>query len=242
MPYSTREKVIYGTFGFIVIGFFFVGLPILIGTWLNYGKINNIQEVLVCASKPSTSCSTGNACMVSEKQKRCPPPDEEAHSHSASRVSGRHHWNNTCSNQYFCTEPVRLADGSCCDEDDFCYLPDPKKTCQSGECVSKNYSLCKGSCTVDEDCDAHPITLSPNLIGDTGSFCYWGSCITIATVAFNYPNPIDLLDTNTSDTKSTAGCVQGVCSLIGVVGADEFPYECTFKWKCSAHNPQVPDP
>lgn len=242
--YSTRERAIYGTFGFVVLGFFFLSLPTLIGVWLNYGKINNIQEHLVCASKPSDRCATGNACLVSQKQKRCPVSDDDDHHHSHSsgaRVGGRH-WNRTCSNEWFCTEPIKLADGSCCNEDDFCYLEDSTKTCQSGECVSSNYSLCKGACTVDEDCETHPITLSPNYIGESATVCYWGSCITTATVAYNYPNPKDLLDTNTSDTKSTAGCVSGVCDLIGDVGVDEFPYECTFKWDCSKHNPQVPDP
>lgn len=243
MPYSTREKVIYGTFGFVVIGFFFLSLPTLIGVWMNYQKTSHIEDVLVCASKPSASCFTGNACLVSGKQRRCPPPEEESgHHHSSSaKVSGRH-WNHTCSDSWFCTEPLKLADGSCCNEDDFCYLPDPTKVCRSGECVSSNYSLCKGSCAIDDDCSTYPVPISANVNADITITCNLGTCNTFVYSANPYPDPFSILNTTTSAQRSTAACLDATQLLVGEIGVDDVPYLYIFTWKCSKHNPEVWEP
>ena len=208
------------------------------------GPFSKQKAILCCPFRPapvcwafSTSCFTGNACLVSQKQKRCPLPDD-VHSHSAK--TGTRHWNSTtCSNQWFCTEPVKLADGSCCNEDDFCYLADSTKVCRSGECVSSNYSLCKGACSVDEDCETNPVPISANVNGVITRFCTYGSCITTIDTAYLYPDPFSALDTSSATNRSIAACLEAECVVTGQVGVDELPFQCTYKWICSKHNPEV---
>lgn len=235
---GTKEKAIYATLGLAVAILILMGVGVG-GIFGTKGTVDKIEELVACG-ETSEKCWTGNACMVTEKRKRCPQEDNSTDSHSHAQ-GGNWHKKKNC-DQYYCTEPVQLADGSCCNENDFCYLSDWKKTCQSGMCVSKNYSLCKGSCVDDDSCDEYPIPISPNFVGTRENFCYWGTCITLVNVHHNYPNPLDLLNNAGSTNKSTIACVQGVCDLVGDVLVDEFPFQCTFTWKCSALNPQVVEP
>lgn len=233
-----QKNISYGTIALCTLGaaLLFIILGLVAS---NYSTTQNVKNLLECPGKPSDDCFTGNACLERHKEKRCLADDDDDHHHHTHSQGGSwwHHKKNC--NLYVCSAPRELADGSCCNEEDFCYLPDPKKVCQSGECVSKNYSNCKGSCNINSDCLVYPVPISPNFYGDITTTCYWGTCMTILNAAFMYVNPMDALDANSTYNRSTVACLQGECYLVGDPLVDEFPYQCIYTWKCSAHNQQV---
>jgi len=130
-----------------------------------------------------------------------------------------------------CTN-VPLANGSCCNQYDFCYYDDPGKTCLFGTCQSSDPTLCKGYCNEPEDCLV-PIPLTVN-VDAIDTDCVFHSCVTIVTVA-TYPitNPFSLI--NTSNGNLTALNISG-CLMANCVSdfLDDFTV-CLYQWKCGPY-------
>jgi hypothetical protein len=104
-----------------------------------------------------------------------------------------------------------MADGSCCNRYDSCYLDDPGKKCFNGKCESSDTTLCKGYCTVDADCSPTLVPLKPGLDYET-TFCLYGSCATL--IAQDIPvvsSPAAFLLEDTQAELNITSCLYSQC-------------------------------
>lgn len=131
-----------------------------------------------------------------------------------------------------------LSNGSCCNQNDFCYRDDPEKVCLYGKCQSPDPTKCKGYCTTLDDCTTIiPLTVDPNA-AFYNNFCVFNACGTF--VMFNnilIADPYTLIDTRLSSpdrerNTNISACLNVVC--VTQYEAEGATY-CTFTWKCAPY-------
>ena len=130
----------------------------------------------------------------------------------------------TCS-PYQCTY-LALANGSCCNHNDFCYYNDPLKTCVYGTCMSPDFTLCKGYCNTDADC--FPIT-ALNPVVNTTTTCVFHSCLTQFVVQTNVVSPLSLMNLTVANSSNISSCLSAIC----VNDFDAGFSTCTYQWTCA---------
>lgn len=137
--------------------------------------------------------------------------------------------------RYKCThEPV--SNGTCCSQQDTCYLEDPNKFCLYGTCVSANPYLCKGYCNSSDytpgSCITIPTVSEVSL--QTGSTCVFNSCVTqIAVIFVDVTDPFALLDVHTGNLTNLniTSCLNAECTYDNL---NDFSV-CTYTFKCALY-------
>jgi len=177
---------------------------------INNNNLNNIQNQL-CIQQQSGRCNDFNPCTIDYIENIC------------GNISGI---GESC--QSFQCVNVPLANGSCCNMDDFCYLNDPNKACVFGSCKSPDPTLCKGYCNINSDCEIIPL----NIITDNYfTTCEFNSCVTTVLNALAFiPNPMSLLNaTDDFTNREIASCLQATCT------ANAFDQDsiCIYTYTCA---------
>ena len=142
----------------------------------------------------------------------------------------------TSCSSYRC-DHYNLSEGSCCNDDDYCYRDDPLKTCTDGVCRSLDSTLCKGWCQDDSDCcnpagPTCPFPLFPALYHGAESLrqmCVFHSCVTFFQVDEPIPDPMNLFQVNTYEEIQMQSCYEAICQpdFINPLPA------CLYQWKCA---------
>lgn len=128
---------------------------------------------------------------------------------------------------------VPLADGACCNAQDYCYYPDDTKTCIDGTCRSSNASLCKGFCNgTNATCPPLPLTINPN---NTITECIFNSCTTISLITAPVVNPYELIDTSNGNITNLniESCLTATC--VRDTNFDPVASVCFFNWACAPY-------
>lgn len=191
-------------------------LLIHFGFFVNiFGDVERIQNK-ECPLQQSDLCSDFNPCTIDYLETTC---------------GNRSDSGGINCKTYQCLN-VPLANGSCCNRDDFCYTDDPAKACVFGQCKSPNASKCKGYCgnatEFDEGvCLDLPLTVDSNI--NTG--CFFGSCVTITVIVDPVSDPFSLLDINNNNFNNlnTASCLQAFCTSNINAGFTA----CYYTWTCA---------
>src|SRR5277367_3007517 len=125
---------------------------------------------------------------------------------------------------------VPLANGSCCNDNDFCYRNDPSKVCFYGKCVSPNPTVCKGFCTTAGDCPILPIVDTDAAIDYD---CIYNSCVTTTVIISDnvITYPYNILDNSTLANLNTSSCLSASCYYVS--NSTPAFSVCTFTWSCS---------
>ena len=126
---------------------------------------------------------------------------------------------------YQCTY-IELANGTCCDQADFCYYPDPAKACVFGSCRSPDPTLCKGYCVSDSDCI--PITAVTPEVSVTTS-CVYQSCLTQFVIEGQVVDPLLLIDLTVANSSNISSCMDAICVNQFFFGLST----CTYQWNCA---------
>lgn len=137
----------------------------------------------------------------------------------------------------FKCEYYPLANGSCCNKNDYCYTDDPNKACVFGDCKSTDITKCKGYCNSTDYDENYPCPQIPLVLSggeEVVSFCLYNSCVTqVVLEAVYLDNPFDLIDT--TNTSNLTGSNMKNC-LLGSCEFTEFGSVCVFTWKCAPYN------
>lgn len=141
-----------------------------------------------------------------------------------------HHHHHHCPPLAACRH-LPVANGTCCNEEDYCYLSDEHKRCVDGRCVSPNLTLCKGYCTDVLNCSANAIPLIVSPL-DVFPQCFFGSCVTTVIVAQTPVDPYALINVTSNDVRRLEGCLDAVC----VFNPNSFDYKCIYVWRCAPFN------
>ena len=210
--------------GGLLIGVIIIAL--LLEGFSSLGELKKLEQLATCGFKESRlSCPITNACQVGLLKKMCNKREDHHHHH--------HHDHDKC-DDYTCVIE-NLADGSCCDRNDFCNLEDPTKTCLGGQCISSNVTNCKGYCTNDTQCSVIPVPFLSFVPLFTGLFCYNNACFTLVGTYAPFNNPTQLLNLTTPQQRDVANCLSGQTV--------SFPSEgpsipgAVFTWGCSSVSP-----
>jgi hypothetical protein len=140
-----------------------------------------------------------------------------------------------CGRQYTCDcRPV--PNGTCCNQQDYCYLDDPNKRCVYGQCVSPNQTLCRGACPYTtglfEPCDAViPIIEFGGEYPGSETFCLLASCVTLFTVNGEWAACDAFLETVSGNftNKQIASCAE--CETYTDPTAETTT--CMCQWRCA---------
>lgn len=183
----------------------------------NLGRVQQAE----CPYQESLACWDGNACHAPFMKRVCPleAPGSLSHGHTAACAAAN----------YICENPV-YPEGTCCNQNDFCFLDDPNKTCQSGECVSTDPTLCKGYCTIDDDCANSPWPIPLYEAADQTVFCLNGACVYLV-YARTIVEANDMLNETTQLFRNITACIESSCFVVNVDGEDLIL--CQYVWKCS---------
>jgi hypothetical protein len=186
----------------------------------------------------SINCTDGNPCTT---DRRIAIPTTGC---SGSGVT----INDTCI-QYAC-EHIPLADGACCNMNDFCYYDDPNKKCMLGNCIT-DPTLCKGYCVEEGSgpesiCNDLPFITSDNMLS-VAARCLNHSCVYTVIVEMYIADPYSLLavdPTNLTDFNITS-CLLASCTygyIDDYVGPDNYNFYsmCTFTYTCAPRLFPVP--
>lgn len=120
-----------------------------------------------------------------------------------------------------------MAEGSCCNREDYCYTYDHHKRCHQGICKSRDVTKCKGYCVSSEDCPVLPLVINGS---DISAFCFYGSCVTIAFVLYNPGDPNLLLNQSAyPPIGKLEACLASSCVWL----PDNGYYSCTYVWRCA---------
>jgi len=205
----------------VLFGMGLIAIIIMQGVTLH--EVEEVEDA-TCPYSESSGCWDGNACHAPLKKLICPIVEGTA-SRSATTAC-------TAAN-YVCENPV-YPDGTCCNANDFCFLPDPNKTCQQGQCVSADPTLCKGYCLVDEDCTSSSWAFPIYESAATTTFCLNGACFAYV-YAFNAISPNDLLNRTTLAARNISACLETSCFISNVPDMGDVQI-CQFAWLCSQLN------
>ena len=211
----------------LVIG---VIIIILLGSgFKDLERLKALEKLAVCPYKESTlSCPVTSACQVGLVKKMCQEREKGRHHHH-----GHHHHHHKDCDQFICVVE-NLADGSCCDRNDFCSVSNPLKTCQLGQCVSPNATDCKGYCTVLDNCSAIPLPFLSFAPQDLEQFCFGGVCYTLIGTVYPFDTPQEMFNLTTAAQREVANCQTG--QLVPDLFGDE-AYGAIFVWSCSMTSP-----
>jgi hypothetical protein len=192
-------------------------------------QTNNIAITEV-PYKESLDCWTGNACLAPLKTRLNPDlPGMPAPAPGA-----------TCDtpDRVCVTPPPVYPDGTCCNQNDFCYQADPNKICIRGQCVSGDPTLCRGFCEIDSDCtgSATPFPIYPTAEAD--AFCLNGACVALVSANPPVVSPNDLLNLSTMLAFNTSACLESSCFVFasGTGGTTTSTQICQYSWACSQLN------
>jgi hypothetical protein len=205
----------------VLLGAALLALIIMAGITLH--EVEEV-ETSVCPYQESLACWDGNACHAPLMKRICPIVEGN---------NQRTSLNPACAAANFVCENPAYADGTCCNQNDFCFLNDPNKTCQAGQCVSTDVTLCKGYCLTDDDCTTALIPLYPS-ITNAFTFCLNGACFTYVYTDSNVITPNDLLNLTTMGARNISACLESVCFVLNFGEGDILI--CQFAWKCSQLN------
>lgn len=145
--------------------------------------------------------------------------------------------------QYKCVH-VPVSNGSCCDQQDYCFLPNPNKACVYGTCLSPEPTECRGWCNTTEEGSANDcpdIPLTPTSNGAAITTCTFNSCTYIVIISFVIiSDPLSMIDTQTGNLTNLniSHCLVGYCTWDDV---NQFSV-CTYNWACAPYTPLVPEP
>lgn len=169
---------------------------------------------LLCPLEQSTLCDDRQPCTIDYIQTACG---------NGSTTGG-----GVGCNSYQCIN-VPLANGSCCNEADYCYLPDPAKACVFGKCKSPNITSCKGWCNGTADFCPEIPTITDG--SNTQTRCIFNSCVTQIVTLIPVANADDLLDINTGNKTNLniASCLDSSC----VIDELNDVYICYYQWNCA---------
>jgi hypothetical protein len=190
-------------------------------TGLTLHEVEEIEDS-TCDYEESIACWDGNGCHASLRRRIC---REEG---TAALTS-----TGTCTSANYVCENPTYPDGTCCNQNDFCFLDDPNKTCQQGQCVSTDPTLCKGFCTVDADCtdSAFPFPIYPTASSTT--FCLNGACFAYVYAFSPVISPNDLLNRTTLAARNISSCIESSCFVFDIDGDIQV---CQYAWTCSQLN------
>lgn len=167
------------------------------GVWSTWSMVSTLSNAPPCPVEDE-ACSDFDPCHVCVKRTLCAPPA------GGQPVE-------ECGRDFYCDcRPV--PNGTCCNEQDYCYLPDPEKRCVYGTCVSPNQTLCRGACPyntgTDTPCNATiPILQFGGEYPATETFCVLASCVTLFTVNGQWAQCDSFLDRTSSNvSRATAAC------------------------------------
>lgn len=147
--------------------------------------------------------------------------------------------------KYGVCQSVPLADGSCCNTDDFCYEGDTDKLCSMGVCKPSDYTRCKGYCQDVSECPTLPWIINNETIStqcwippDAPEF---GSCVYLALVGGYVGDPYSLLDLATTldyTNLQIGSCLSAQCTnyflKTGTFSYVEYT-ECAYQWTCAPY-------
>lgn len=184
-------------------------------------EIVNLKTSELTYGEVSLDCSDQNSCTIDIKTRiSCPSqiPDVACDSYGCSHIP--------------------LADGSECNQNDFCYADDPSKTCVEGTCRSRNSSLCLGFCDdnipccdlLDPSC-VFPYKLNLLNPGEVYHYCAYNSCVTLVISDVPIAEPMNLfVNANLGDLNQSA-CIEAVCTT------DFFDdiTACLYQWECAPY-------
>jgi hypothetical protein len=202
-------------------------LLVLIPFLLNVMKTTDTVQSTVCPVNTgaiSLDCSDGDPCTMDVKTLL---PTTEC---SGSQVSTQ-----SCV-QYAC-QHIKMANGSCCNSNDFCYTDDPNKKCVLGECITDPL-LCKGYCTNhSSQCPELPFIVQ-DYYTSVSTACYSHACVYTVTVEMYIADPYSLLYDDPLDMTyfNISSCLVASCDyrfLTGLIEGNRQLSICTFGWSCA---------
>jgi hypothetical protein len=185
--------------------------------------VNEANEAAECSAVDSPTCFSGNACQPGSLEEMC---------QSRSWPGEEPPWpldQQSCGSQACVYR--QLPDGSCCPTDE-CYAPDPSKICVSGQCVTANYTLCRGFCLNDAMCNSsYAVPVLPN-VEALEAVCVNGACLTIAGSFAPFASCEDLLNLTTLKQRQVAACLETYRYQYDI---GDFTYmdTCFFSYICS---------
>ena len=217
---SIKSSTLIG-WGVVVLIFAILWMAFVIHVNHEVDEIVTWKTPLSTRGEVSIDCWDGNACSVDIK----------------TRISCPSQIPNTACDSYECSH-IQLADGSECNQNDFCYADDPLKTCVDGTCRSPNASLCLGYCDdnipccdlLDPSC-VFPYKLNLLNPGEVYHYCAYNSCVTLVISDVPIPDPANLfVNANIGDLNQSA-CIESVCTT------DFFNdiTACLYQWACAPY-------
>ena len=205
-------------------GLIFLALIILIlaaaimGVVIHMNKQANTIEQALCidcmAASANAVCNDFNPCTIDVVHPiMCPTPE---------------HKTTTCAS-YSCTH-INMSDGSCCNQQDFCYTNDPLKTCNNGICSSPDPTKCKGYCVSVLDCTEAPIDPEISSEGEClNVVCMYSSCVTQLCLTEPLADPMSVFNQTSLALMNESSCYEAVCVTDYFINITY----CQYQWKCA---------
>lgn len=208
-------------------------------------QFNTALKALQCRpQKQSLLCTDFNPCTMDYIEFPCPDHDREREREKErerdrdrererdrdgdrDRDRPPHHEKPRC-HDFLCKPPVAMANGSCCNQNDFCYTDDPNKRCVFGTCMSPDPTKCKGFCNDASDCLV-PVPINPE-IGLTVQDCIQNSCVTVVGPLISGNDPFAIVESDTLLDLNISHCLTASCVAFYVEGP---PYLCFYYWTCA---------